>query len=423
MVYFDMEGQFMASKSKVMTGCVMVAGAVALACGTHLAISADAGQPLETRERNGKDYTPAFAGQTRVAGVDSQQKLDVQVVAKGLTSPWAVELLPDGRFLVTERGGNLRIVAADGTISAPVQGLPAVLVGGQGGLLDVALDPDFARNKTIYWSFSEARDGGNGTSLAKGVLVEQGGTAKLDGVKVIFQQQPALNSSLHFGSRIAFGRDGKLFLSLGERSIVTGQVQAQDLNSHLGKVVRINTDGTVPSDNPFVGRAGVKPEIWSWGHRNVQGATVDSATGKLWTMEHGPRGGDELNQPRAGLNYGWPTITYGIDYSGRKMTDGIQQKEGMEQPVYYWDPVIAPGGLMVYQGNLFPKWKGSIFVGALGGMKLVRLQMNGDKVVGEEWLLADRRQRVRDVQQGPDGSIYVLNESGADSLLRLRPGN
>jgi glucose/arabinose dehydrogenase len=386
------------------------------------AVAPAPGQPLETRPRNGTTYEPAFAGQTRIAGVDSQQKLDVQVVAKGLTSPWAVELLPDGRFLVTERGGNLRIVAADGTVSAPVQGLPAVLAGGQGGLLDVALDPDFARNKTIYWSFSEARDGGNGTSLGKGVLVEQGGTAKLDGVQVIFRQQPALNSSLHFGSRIAFGRDGKLFLSLGERSIPAGQVQAQDLNSHLGKVVRINTDGTVPSDNPFVGRAGVKPEIWSYGHRNVQGATVDSATGKLWTMEHGPRGGDELNQPRAGLNYGWPIISYGIDYSGRKMGDGIQQKEGMEQPVYYWDPVIAPGGLMVYQGNLFPKWKGSIFVCALGGTKLVRLQMNGDKVVGEEWLLADRRQRVRDVQQGPDGSIYVLNESGADSLLRLRPG-
>jgi glucose/arabinose dehydrogenase len=413
----------MASKGKVVTSCAMMGAAVVLGCGSHQAISAAAGAPLETRDRNGKDYQPAFAGQTRVAGVDSQQKLDIQVVAKGLTSPWAVELLPDGRFLVTERGGSLRIIAADGTASAPVQGLPAVLASGQGGLLDVALDPDFARNKTIYWSFSEARDGGNGTSLAKGVLVEQGGTAKLDGVQVIFRQQPALNSSLHFGSRIAFGRDGKLFLSLGERSIPAGQVQAQDLNSHLGKVVRINTDGTVPSDNPFVGRANARPEIWSWGHRNVQGATIDSATGKLWTIEHGPRGGDELNQPRAGLNYGWPIISYGIDYSGRKMTDGIQQKEGMEQPVYYWDPVIAPGGLMVYQGNLFPKWKGSVFIGALGGQKLVRLQMEGDKVVGEEWLLADRRQRVRDVQQGPDGSIYVLNESGADSLLRLRPGN
>jgi glucose/arabinose dehydrogenase len=412
----------MASKGKVVMGCAMMAAAVVLGCGSHQAISAAAGAPLETRDRNGKDYQPAFAGQTRVAGVDSQQKLDIQVVAKGLTSPWAVELLPDGRFLVTERGGSLRIVAADGTVSAPVQGLPAVLASGQGGLLDVALDPDFARNKTIYWSFSEARDGGNGTSLAKGVLTEQGGTAKLDGVQVIFRQQPALNSSLHFGSRIAFGRDGKLFLSLGERSIPAGQVQAQDLNSHLGKVVRINTDGTVPSDNPFVGRANAKPEIWSWGHRNVQGATIDSATGKLWTIEHGPRGGDELNQPRAGLNYGWPIISYGIDYSGRKMTEGIQQKEGMEQPVYYWDPVIAPGGLMVYQGNLFPKWKGSIFIGALGGQKLVRLQMEGDKVVGEEWLLPGRNQRVRDVQQGPDGSIYVLNESGAESLLRLRPG-
>jgi aldose sugar dehydrogenase len=412
----------MAGKDKLIVGCVAVAAGVALACGSHMAMSAAPGQPLETRDRNGKDFQPAFAGQTRVAGVDSQQKLDIQVVAKGLASPWAVELLPDGRFLVTERGGKLRIVAANGTVSEPVQGVPAVFASGQGGLLDVALDPDFARNKTIYLSYSEARDGGNGTSLAKAVLVEQGATAKLDGVQVIFRQQPALNSSLHFGSRIVFGRDGKLFLSLGERSIPAGRVQAQDLNSHLGKVVRINTDGTVPSDNPFANRAGARPEIWSYGHRNVQGATLDSATGKLWTIEHGPRGGDELNQPRAGANYGWPIITYGIDYPGPKIGDGITQKEGMEQPVYYWDPVIAPGGLMVYQGNLFPQWKGSIFIGALGGMKLVRLQMNGDKVVGEEWLLQGRNQRVRDVQQGPDGSIYVLNESGTDSLLRLRPG-
>lgn len=200
------------------------------------------------------------------------------------------------------------------------------------------------------------------------------------------------------------------------------RVQAQDLNSHFGKVIRINTDGSVPADNPYVNRANAKPEIWSWGHRNVQGATVDAATGKLWTVEHGPRGGDELNQPQAGLNYGWPVISYGIDYSGAKMGEGIQQQAGMEQPVYYWDPVIAPSGIMVYQGDLFPAWKGSIFVGGLGGTKLVRLQMDGDKVAGEEWLLADRRARIRDVQQGPDGSIYVSTEEGGDSkILRLRP--
>jgi glucose/arabinose dehydrogenase len=348
-------------------------------------------------------------------------KLDVQEVAQGLNMPWAVELLPDGRFLVSERPGTMRIVGTDGKLTQ-VSGVPQVLAQGQGGLLDVALDPAFATNRTIYFSYAEGREGGNGTTLGKAVLAESDGKATLLDVSVIFRQMPTFQSTLHFGSRIAFGRDGKLFLSLGERSVPAGRVQAQDLNSHLGKVVRINTDGSVPQDNPFVGRAGAKPEIWSYGHRNVQGATVDSATGKLWTIEHGPRGGDELNHPESGKNYGWPVITYGIDYPGPPIGAGIQQQAGMEQPVYYWDPVIAPSGLMVYRGTLFPQWQGSIFIAALGGTKLVRLQMDGDKVVGEEWLLADRRARIRDVQQGPDGSIYAITEEGNNSkLLRLRP--
>jgi glucose/arabinose dehydrogenase len=319
------------------------------------------------------------------------------------------------------QNGRARCASSVRTASSR-NGVPPVHAAGQGGLLDVALDPAFATNRTIYFSYAEAREGGNGTNLAKAVLNESGGSASLSNVTVIFRQLPTFNSALHFGSRIVFARDGKLFLSLGERSMPASRVQAQDLNSHFGKVIRINPDGTVPSDNPFVGRANAKPEIWSYGHRNVQAATIDSATGKLWTVEHGPRGGDELNHPEPGKNYGWPVITYGIDYPGPPIGEGIQKKDGMEQPVYYWDPVIAPSGMIVYRGRLFPQWQGSILIGGLGSTKLVRLQMDGDKVVGEEWLLADRRARIRDVQQGPDGAIYVITEEGTNSkLLRLRP--
>lgn len=422
----------MTNESKVL-GAVLMALAVAgcskapepAASSAATATSSESslsGPPLETRERNAVDYEPAFANQTRAPGIDSAQALDVQVVAEGLELPWAVELLPDGRYLVTERPGRLRIVGADGQISAPVQGVPEVNYKVQGGLLDVALDPGFASNRTIYLTYAEARQGGSGTSLARGVLVEEGGNARLDNVQVIFRQMPTFESDLHYGSRIAFAPDGKLFLALGERALPAAMVQSQDLNSHFGKVVRINSDGSVPADNPFVGRNDAKPEIYSYGHRNIQAAAIDAATGKLWTVEHGPRGGDELNLPQAGANYGWPVISYGINYNGAKITDGITQRQGMEQPVYYWDPVIAPSGLIVYQGDLFPQWKGSIFVGGLGGMKLVRLQMDGDRVAGEEWLLQDRAKRIRDVQQDAAGAIYVLTEDGTNStLLRLRP--
>ncbi len=380
------------------------------------------GAPLETRDPNGVDYGPAFEGQTRAPGIRDSVALEVQEVATGLNLPWAVELLPDGRFLVTERPGALRIVSADGRISAPVTGLPELFTQGQGGLLDVALDPDFATNRTIYFSYAEPRQGGNGTALAKAVLNESGGNASLGSLEVIFRQMPTYDSALHFGSRIAFAPDGKLFLALGERSDVESRVQSQDLNSHFGKIVRLNPDGSVPEDNPFVDQQGAKPEIWSYGHRNIQAATIDRATGTLWEVEHGPRGGDELNRPEPGKNYGWPVISYGIEYRGPKVGEGITQRPGMEQPLYYWDPVIAPSGMIVYRGSLFPGWDGSILVGALGGMKLVRLQMDGDRVVGEEWLLTDRRARIRDVQQGPQGEIYVLTEEGQNSkLLRLTP--
>lgn len=374
-----------------------------------------AGAPLETREPNGTDFKPAFPGQTRVAGVNSNIDLDVSEVAKNITSGWAFEFLPDQRILVTERQGNLRIVGKDGQPSAPLKGVPKVYFEGQGGLLDVALDPQFATNRTIYWSYAEPREDGNGTALAKGVLSADEGS--IEQVKVIFRQMPTFQSKLHFGSRIVFTPDGKLFLALGERSEPEARVHSQDLNSHFGKVVRLNLDGSVPSDNPFVGRNDAKPEIWSYGHRNIQAATLDAA-GKLWTIEHGPRGGDELNQPQAGLNYGWPVITYGIEYAGPKIGDGITAKEGMEQPVYYWDPVIAPSGMIVYDGAMFPEWQGNIFVGGMASMKLVRLQLENGKVTGEEWLLRDRG-RIRDVRQGADGAIYVLTEAADGAILRI----
>jgi len=389
------------------------ADANAPAAGASAAVS---GEPLETRPPNGEDFQAAFPGQTRAPALKSEFALEITEVAKGLNGAWAFEFLPDQRILVTERLGNLRIIGTDGKISAPLKGLPKVYFEGQGGLLDVALDPQFATNRTLYWTYAEPRDGGNGTALAKGVLSTD--ESSVESVQVIFRQMPTFNSKLHFGSRIVFAPDGKLFLALGERSVPEARVHSQDLNSHFGKVVRINPDGSVPSDNPFVGRSDAKPEIWSYGHRNIQAAALD-LQGKLWTIEHGPRGGDELNQPQAGLNYGWPVITYGIEYSGPKIEGGITQKEGMEQPVYYWDPVIAPSGMMVYDGDLFPEWQGNIFVGGMVSTKLVRLQMQDGKVVGEEWLLQDRGRRIRDVKQGPDGAVYVVTEAADGELLRI----
>jgi aldose sugar dehydrogenase len=380
------------------------------------AAAAAPGAPLETLPPNGEDFKPAFAGQTRAPGVKSEFPIDVSVVAKDLSGAWAFEFLPDQRILVTERQGNLRIIGQDGKASAPIKGLPKVYFEGQGGLLDVAVDPQFASNRTIYWSYAEPREGGNGTALAKGVL--SANDSAVEKVQVIFRQMPTFDSKLHFGSRIVFTPDGKLFLALGERSMPESRVHSQDLNSHFGKVVRLNLDGSVPADNPFVGRSDAKPEIWSYGHRNIQAATLD-AQGKLWAIEHGPRGGDELNQPQPGLNYGWPVITYGIEYAGPKIGDGLTAKEGMEQPVYYWDPVIAPSGMIVYNGSMFPEWQGNVFVGGMASAKLVRLQLQGGKVVGEEWLLQDRGRRIRDVKQGPDGAIYVVTEAADGELLKI----
>ena len=327
-------------------------------------------------------------------------------------------------MLVTERPGRLRVVGKDGALSAPVTGLPAMDTRGQGGLLDVVLDPDHAKNRLIYWSYSEPRDGGlNNTAVARGRFVD-GATPSVENVEVIFHQSPSLASTMHFGSRLVFARDGKLFITLGERSIEEGRHQAQRMDGLLGKVVRINPDGTIPKDNPFVGKAGVKPEIWSIGHRNIQSAALHPGTGELWEVEHGARGGDELNIVRKGRDYGWPTISYGIEYRGVPITGGITSKDGMEQPAYYWDPVIAPSGMVFYTGDLFPAWKGSVFIGGLASTNLVRLALDGDKVVGEERLLTDlqpKRERIRDVRQGPEGALYLVTDEAQGRLLKLVP--
>jgi glucose/arabinose dehydrogenase len=336
--------------------------------------------------------------------------------AKGLEHPWALAFLPDGRLLVTERPGRLRIADKSGKLSAPLTGVPRVLAQGQGGLLDVAVDPNFATTNLIYLSYAEPGEGGvAGTAVARGRLAGNG----LTNVQVIYRQQPKVAGSGHFGSRIVFRRDGTLFITQGER--MRYSEQAQDLSSGLGKVVRINGDGTIPRDNPFVGRAGARPEIWSYGHRNVQSATLHPDSGALWTVEHGARGGDELNHPEAGKNYGWPIISYGREYSGMKIGAGITHKAGMEQPVYYWDPVIAPSGMLVYTGNAYPGWKGSIFVGSLQPGALVRLVLQNGKVTREERYLGELGERIRDVAQGPDGLLYLVTDSDNGRVLRLDP--
>ncbi len=377
------------------------------------------GQPLETRAANTR-YQPAFPGQTRAPAL-APSSYTVEVVATGLEKPWAVEPLQGGRFLVTEKAGRLRIVAADGTLSAPVQGLPAVDPRGQGGLLDVALGPNFYNDGMIYWSFAEPREGGNGTTVARGRLVETPGAApRLENVQVIFRVTPTYDGDKHYGSRLAFAPDGKLFITTGERSDMVTRPQAQQLGSHFGKVLRINADGTIPADNPFAGQAGKLPEIWSYGHRNLQSAAFDGF-GRLWTVEHGPRGGDELNRPEPGKNYGWGEISYGIEYSGAPIGAGQTAREGMEQPVYYWDPVIAPSGMAFYAGDKFPTWQGNAFIGGMKDKVLVRLVIQGDRVVGEEHLLADRGKRIRDVREGPDGYLYVVTDDANGELWRIRP--
>jgi aldose sugar dehydrogenase len=354
---------------------------------------------------------------TKAPAAKSKQAAKVETHAKGFVHPWGLAFLPDGRLLVTERPGRLRLVGTDGKLSAPLQGVPRVVAGGQGGLLDVQVAPDFASSGLVYLSYSEPRDGGrNGTSVAKGKLVVGGEGGRLEQLSVIFRQEPSYSSSNHFGSRIVFTPDGSLFVTLGDR--YSARDEAQNPTNHLGKLVRIMPDGSPYAGNPK--KDGWRPENWSIGHRNVQAAALHPENGKLWTIEHGARGGDEINVPEAGKNYGWPVITYGRDYSYMKIGEGTQ-KAGLEQPIYYWDPSIAPSGAAFYTGNRFPEWKGNLFVGALVGQALHRLVLDGDKVVGEEKLLADLGERIRDVRNGPDGALWLLTDSPEGRVLRVVP--
>ncbi|HXV84345.1 MAG TPA: PQQ-dependent sugar dehydrogenase [Candidatus Binatia bacterium] len=340
--------------------------------------------------------------------------VDVETIAKGLVHPWSLAFLPDNRMLVTERPGRLRVVEPDGRVSEPLTGVPEVYASGQGGLLDLVLSPTFDTDRLVYLSFAEPGEGGAGTAVARGQLGERG----LENTQVIWRQHPKVNGSNHWGSRIVFRPDGTLFVTLGERFNYSDE--AQDLSTTLGKIVRINPDGSVPSDNPFVNRAGARPEIWSYGHRNVQAAALHPETGQLWTVEHGARGGDELNHPEAGKNYGWPVISYGTHYSFFKIGEGTV-KEGMEQPVYYWDPVIAPSGMAIYTGDLFTGWKNSFLIGSLTPGLLVRLVMKGGRVAQEERYLGDLRERIRDVRQAMDGSLYLLTDARNGRILRITP--
>jgi len=357
----------------------------------------------------------AAAQTSPLAFQTEKRSASVETVARGLANPWGLAFLPDGRMLVTERPGRLRLVGADGALSPPLAGVPQVAARGQGGLLDVALDPDFATSRLVFVTFAEPRPDGAGTAVARMRLNEAG--TGFEQVGVIFRQQPSYSGGNHFGSRIVFDRTGALFVALGDRFDLRDQ--AQNRTNTLGKVVRIAKDGSIPADNPGRTREGWLAPIWSIGHRNVQGAALHPMTGKLWTAEHGARGGDEINIPQAGRNYGWPVITYGRDYSGAKIGEGTS-KPGMEQPVYYWDPSIAPSGMAFYTADRYPEWKGDVFVGALAGQIVARLTLDGEKVVAEERLFKGMNKRIRDVRQGPDGYLYLLTDSADGEVLRVK---
>jgi glucose/arabinose dehydrogenase len=379
------------------------------------------GQPIETRPPEKADDKPAFPNQTR-APYQSGVPVAVTVVTDKLHQPWSLAFLPDGGMLVTEKGGTMRTVESSGAISDPVSGVPKVVATGQVGLLDVGLDPAFASNHRIFLTFSEpAASGDDEFHIAVARATFNAAAKALEDVKVIFRAVPDLSSrrSANSGGRLAVAKDGTLFVAIGDRSSSPPWDRAQQLNTHLGKIVHITADGAAAPGNPFASRSGALPEIWSIGHRTEEGLTFDS-NGQLWETEHGPRGGDELNTIAAGRNYGWPVIVHGIDYPGTTIGAGISVKEGMEQPIYYWDPVIAPSGLAIYHGSVFPSWEGSALVGALRGRMLTRLTLKNDRVVSEEPLLVDQHLRIRDVRIGPDGAVYVLTDDSG-KLLKLTP--
>ncbi|WP_108395687.1 PQQ-dependent sugar dehydrogenase [Devosia submarina] len=375
--------------------------------------------PAETQPPNAPSQEPQFPNQTRAPEPADPAQVEQEVVATGLPQLWALEFLPDDRMLVTAKSGAMMIIGPDGQPGPEIEGVPEVDARGQGGLLDVALAPDYETSNKIFFSFSEPRDGGNGTSVASATLaMDESGGGQLQDVEIIFRQTPSYDGTKHFGSRLVFGNDGELFVTVGERSDTPIRDQAQDIASGLGKIFRIDQNGQPLPDNPLIDEPNALPEIWSLGHRNMQSATLDGQ-GRLWTVEHGPKGGDELNMPEAGVNYGWPEVTYGIDYSGEPIGEGITANAETTQPIYYWDPVIAPSGMAYYTGDEFANWQEAFLVGGLVTQDVVVLHMENDLVAFEERVPVGAR--VRDVKQGPDGAVYVVTESrqGSSEIVRL----
>jgi aldose sugar dehydrogenase len=365
--------------------------------------------PVETRKPN-SDYKPAFAGQTRIGSVKTTTPYTVTILTHSLKRPWGIGMLPDGRLLVTEKGGGMRIVTLKGEVSDAITGFPEVNPSGQGGMLDVAVDPDFKKNRMLYWTFSERTPEGNLTAVAKGSLSAD--EKEIQNAKVIYRATPAYNGNLHYGGRLLIDPAGNLVISTGERSDLATRPQAQQLNSALGKIIRVTKDGQPAPGNPFIGKENVRPELYSYGHRNVQGLAFHPQTGDLWESEMGPRGGDEVNRIQPGHNYGWPVIGYGLEYSGQKVGEGITLKDGMEQPVYYWDPVLSPSGITFYSGDQIPEWKNNLFVAGLNSNHIARLVIQNNSVTGEERLLANEGQRFRDVAEGKDAALYAVTDEG-----------
>ncbi|WP_421944462.1 PQQ-dependent sugar dehydrogenase [Pedobacter sp.] len=384
----------------VIAGCLLNFGALT---------TAFAQNPVET-EKSTADFKPAFTGQTRIAGVKTNTALDISIINEKLDRPWAISELPKGGFLITQKAGNMVILTADGKLSKTIEGLPKVDDSGQGGLLDVTLDPDFSKNRMIYWAYSEPQAKGVLLAIAKGKLSQN--ETSIENQTIIYRATPAYSGKLQYGSRIVFDKNGNLFVSTGERSGGDIRIQAQYLNSSLGKILHLTKDGKPVPNGPFAGKADAKPEIYAYGLRNPDGLAINPLTGDLWEAEFGPRGGDEVNLIKPGKNYGWPIITYGTEYSGKKVGDGIQEKEGMEQPVYYWNPSISPGCIAFYNGSAIPEWKGNLFVGALSGSHIIRLVIKDNKIVGEERLLEGKGERFRDMVEGKDGAMYSVTDNG-----------
>ncbi len=374
--------------------------------------------PVETREPN-TNYQPAFEGQTRISGVKTTTPYEAKIIAEGLSSPWAVTALPDGRLLITQKAGTLRIATTTGSVGAHITGFPAVDDRSQGGLLDVAPAPDFETSRMLYFTLAESTPQGSLTAVGKGRLSDD--ETVMEDFRIIFRAIPYYDNSMHFGSRLVFDNKGNLFVSTGERSDLATRPNAQKLNTAHGKVIHITANGKPVLGNPFMNTEGALPEIYSYGHRNPQGLAIHPVTGDLWLSEMGPRGGDEINLIKPGKNYGWATITYGIEYSGKAVGEGITQKEGMEQPVYYWDPVLSPSGMAFYSSNDIPEWENNLFIGGLSSKHIARLVIKDNKVVGEERLLESEGQRFRDVCDGKDGALYAVTDEGR--LYRIAKAN